>query len=492
MASVQATLSLNDPSLFREACFVNGEWIAAASGETVPVTNPANDALLGQIPDISADETHAAIDAANAALPAWRARPAKERSAIMRRWFELCMEHQEDLAQLMTAEQGKPLAEARGEVAYGASFIEWYAEECKRAYGEVIPQHMGDRRLLTVKQPVGVFAAITPWNFPMAMITRKCAPGLAVGCTCVVRPASQTPYTALALAALAERAGMPKGVFNVVTGNHFNIGGALCESKIVRKLSFTGSTPVGKILIRQCADTVKRMSMELGGHAPLIIFDDADLDKAVQGAIACKFRNAGQTCVCTNRIFVQDGIYDAFAAKFTEAVAAMKVAPGDEEGSVIGPLIEPKAMDKVRAHVEDAVAGGAKVLTGGEKHELGGLFHQPTVLGECNTSMKIASEETFGPVAPLFRFQTEEEVIKLANDSDVGLASYFYSRDLGRVFRVAEALETGLVGVNDGVIATEVAPFGGIKESGLGNEGGHHGMDEYLEVKYISLGGITG
>ncbi len=484
-------LQLNDPRLFREQCYVDGAWVDAANRKTIAVTDPATGEVVGTVPSLSTEEVRRAIEAADAALPAWRAKTAKERSAILRRWFDLVMAAQDDLAYLMTREQGKPLAESKGEVVYGASFIEWFAEEAKRVYGDVIPQTVGSRRILVLKQPVGVCAAITPWNFPIAMITRKCAPGLAAGCTIVAKPASSTPFSALALAELAERAGVPKGVFNIVTGSASGIGTELCTNKIVRKVSFTGSTEVGKILLKQCADTVKRASMELGGHAPFIVFDDADLDKAVEGAIACKFRNAGQTCVCTNRIYVQSGVFDAFAAKFAAATAKLKVGSGLESGTTVGPLIDEKAVEKVEEHVADALAKGAKVVAGGRRHARGGAFYEPTVLSGCDATMKISYEETFGPVAPLFRFETEEEVIRLANDSDVGLAGYFYARDLGRVFRVAEALEVGLLGVNDGVIATEVAPFGGVKESGLGREGSKYGIDEYLEVKYVSLGGIS-
>jgi len=483
--------SLTDPALFREACYVDGAWVGAGSGATVEVTDPATGERLGTVPRMNAEDTAKAIEAAERALPEWRAKTAKERAAIIRKWFDLIMANQEDLGYLMTREQGKPLAEAKGEVAYGASFVEWFAEEAKRAYGDVIPQTVASRRILAIKQPVGVCAAITPWNFPIAMITRKCAPGLAVGCTFVAKPASYTPYCALALAELAERAGMPKGVFNVVTGSAAEIGAELTSNKKVRKLSFTGSTDVGKQLLKQCADTVKRVSMELGGHAPFIVFDDADIDAAVQGAIACKFRNAGQTCVCTNRIYVQAGVFDEFAKKFAEATSKLKVGKGTDEGVIIGPLIESAALDKADDHVKDAVTKGAEVVIGGKRHALGGLFYEPTILANCNANMKIAREETFGPVAPLFKFETEEEVIAMANDSDVGLAGYFYARDLGRVFRVAEALEVGLLGVNDGVIATEVAPFGGVKESGLGREGSKYGIDEYLEIKYVSLGGIS-
>jgi succinate-semialdehyde dehydrogenase/glutarate-semialdehyde dehydrogenase len=484
-------IRLSDPKLFREQCYVDGAWIGADNGKTIEVTDPASGEVLGTVPSLGVEETRRAIAAAATALPAWRAKTAKERSAVLRRWYELIVEHADDLAILMTREQGKPLAEAKGEVVYGASFVEWFGEEGKRAYGDVIPQTVSSRRILALKQPVGVCAAITPWNFPIAMITRKCAPGLAVGCTMVVKPASFTPYCALALAELAERAGMPKGVFNVVTGSAKEIGGELCANKTVRKLSFTGSTDTGKLLLKQCADTVKRVSMELGGHAPFIVFDDADIDAAVAGAIACKFRNSGQTCVCTNRIYVQSGVFDSFSRKFSDAVAKLKVGPGVEKDVQVGPLIEPAAVKKARDHVADAVAHGAKIIVGGKEHALGGQFFEPTVLAPCNANMKIAHEETFGPVAPLFRFETEDEVIRLANDSDVGLAGYFYARDLGRVFRVAEALEVGLLGVNDGVIANEVAPFGGVKESGMGREGSKYGIDEYLEIKYVSLGGIS-
>jgi succinate-semialdehyde dehydrogenase / glutarate-semialdehyde dehydrogenase len=485
-----ARIRLNDPRLFRERCYVGGEWIDAANRKTVAVHDPATGEVVGTVPSLGVEETRRAIQAAEAALPAWRAKTAKERSAVLRRWFELTMAAQDDLAYLMTREQGKPLAESKGEVAYGASFLEWFAEEAKRVYGDVIPQTVGTRRVLVLKQPVGVCAAITPWNFPNAMITRKVGPALAAGCTIVVKPASATPFSALAMAELAERAGVPKGVFNVVTGSASVIGTELCTNKTVRKVSFTGSTAVGKILLKQCADTVKRVSMELGGHAPFIVFDDADLDRAVEGAIACKFRNAGQTCVCTNRIYVQAGVFDAFAERYAAATAKLKVGAGLESGTTVGPLIDEAAVEKVEEHVEDAVAKGAKVVAGGRRHARGGLFYEPTVLAGCDASMKIAHEETFGPVAPLFRFETEEEVVRLANDSDVGLAGYFYARDLARVFRVAEALEVGLVGVNDGVISIAEAPFGGVKESGMGREGSRYGIDEYLELKYVSLGGI--
>ena len=483
-------VALKDPRLLREQCYIDGGWVDAEDGGRLEVTDPATGRVIGSVPRMGATETRRAIDAAARALPGWRAMTAKERSAILRRWFELILENAEDLAYLMTREQGKPLAESRGEIVYGASFVEWFAEEAKRVYGDTIPQTVRSRRILVLKQPVGVCAAITPWNFPNAMITRKCAPGLAVGCTFVVKPASYTPFSALALAELAERAGMPKGVLNIVTGPAGVIGDELCASKTVRKLSFTGSTEVGKLLLRKCADTVKRVSMELGGHAPFIVFDDADIDAAVAGAVACKFRNAGQTCVCTNRIYVQSGVFDAFAERLAEAVSRLRVGPGTAADTEIGPLIEEAAVAKVEEHLRDAVAKGATVMVGGKRHELGGLFFEPTVIANCNVEMKITHEETFGPVAPLYRFETEEEAVRLANDSDVGLAGYFYARDLGRVFRVAEALEVGLVGVNDGVISTEVAPFGGVKESGLGREGSKYGIDEYLEIKYVSLGGI--
>ena len=481
---------LRDPSLFREQAYVGGKWIGADSGKTIEVTDPATGERLGSIPDLGEAETRRAIEAADTAFRAWRQKTGKERSQILRKWFDLLMANQEDLSIIMTREQGKSLAESRGEIAYGASFLEWFAEEAKRIYGDIIPQTVASRRVMVFKQPIGVCGMITPWNFPNAMITRKSAPGLAVGCTVVVKPATFTPFSALALGELAERAGIPPGVFNVITGGARAIAGELTSNKTVRKLSFTGSTEVGKILLKQCADTVKKVSMELGGHAPFIVFDDADIDAAVQGAMLCKFRNSGQTCVCTNRIYVQAGVYDEFAQKFSKAAAALKVGNGMDAGTEMGPLIEPSAVDKAEDHIKDAVAHGASIMTGGERHQLGGLFFEPTVLSACNMDMKIAREETFGPVAPLFRFETEDEVVKMANDSDVGLAGYFYARDLGRVFRVAEALEVGLLGVNDGVIATEVAPFGGVKESGLGREGSKYGVDDYLELKYVSLGGI--
>jgi succinate-semialdehyde dehydrogenase/glutarate-semialdehyde dehydrogenase len=490
MLNQAAPLPLKDPSLFRQACLVDGKWIEADSGRTIPVPNPATGEIIGTVPALGAAETRRAIEAANRAYPAWRALTAKERSAVLRRLFDLMMANADDLALLMTSEQGKPLAEAKGEVVYAASFVEWFAEEGKRAYGDMIPTNQKGRRILVMKEPVGVFAAITPWNFPAAMITRKCAPGLAVGCTGVVRPASQTPFTALAIGVLAERAGMPPGVLNIITGPSSETGKELTSNPIVRKLSFTGSTEVGKVLIAQCAGTVKKVSMELGGNAPFIVFDDADLDAAVAGAIASKFRNTGQTCVCANRILVQQGVYDAFAEKLAAAAKAMKVGPGTEPGVVQGPLINAAAVAKVEEHIEDAVKGGAKILAGGRRHALGGNFFEPTVLAEVPAGAKIFHEETFGPVAPLFRFKTEEEAIRLANDTPFGLAAYFYARDVGRMFRVSEALEYGIVGANEGVISTEIAPFGGFKESGLGREGSKYGIEEYLEVKYVALGGI--
>ena len=481
---------LADPKLFREACYVDGAWVTGE--ESLAVGDPATGETIGSVPKLGAEETRRAIAAAEAALPGWRAKTAKERGAILRRWYELMMAAQDDLGLIMTREQGKPLAEAKGEIAYAASFVEWFAEEGKRVYGDTIPSPFPGARILVIKQPVGVCAAITPWNFPAAMITRKVAPGLAAGCTFVVKPASLTPFSALALAELADRAGLPKGVLNVVTGGSKEIGGELTANPTVRKLSFTGSTATGKVLLKQCADTVKKTSMELGGHAPFIVFDDADVDAAVKGAIACKFRNAGQTCVCTNRIYVQSGVFDAFAEKFAAAAKALKVGNGTGQGVEVGPLIEASAVDKVEEHVEDATAKGATVILGGKRHELGGLFFEPTVLANCNAEMKIAHEETFGPVAPLFRFETEEEVIGLANDIEVGLSGYFFARDIGRIFRVAEAMEVGMVGVNTGLISTEVAPFGGVKESGMGREGSKYGIDEYVEVKYVCLGGIGG
>jgi len=454
------------------------------------VRNPATGSVLGTVPKLGAEETRRAIDAAERAWPAWRAKTAKERSTILRKWFDLMMANQEDLAQILTAEQGKPLAESRGEIAYGASFIEWFAEEGKRAYGDTIPSPWADKRVLVLKQPIGVCALITPWNFPNAMITRKAGPALAAGCTVVIKPAGQTPYSALAMAELGERAGIPKGVLNILTGDSKAIGAELCASPKVRKLSFTGSTETGRILMKQCADTIKKLSLELGGNAPFIVFDDADLDAAVEGALASKYRNAGQTCVCANRLYVQDGVYDAFAAKLTEKVKGFKVGPGTEPGVVIGPLIDENGVKKVEAHVADALSKGAKTVLGGSRHSLGGLFFQPTVLTGVTPDMLVSHEETFGPVAPLIRFKTEADAIRLANDTEFGLSGYFYSRDVGRIFRVAEQMETGIVGANVGIISTEIAPFGGVKQSGLGREGSKYGLEEYMEIKYILVGGI--
>ena len=481
---------LSDPGLFRQQGYVDGAWIDADSGETIEVTNPATGETLGQVPKMGAAETRRAIEAAEAAWPAWRAKTAKERAQILRRWFDLMMEHQEDLAILMTMEQGKPLTESRGEIAYGASFVEWFAEEAKRIYGDVIPGHQPDKRIVVLKQPVGVVAAITPWNFPNAMITRKAAPALAAGCPIVLKPASQTPFSALALAELGERAGLPTGIFSIVTGSAREIGGEMTGNPIVRKVTFTGSTEVGKLLMQQSAETVKKVSMELGGNAPFLVFDDADLDAAVEGAMMSKFRNTGQTCVCANRIYVQDSVYDAFAAKLAEKVRGLKVGYGLEEGVSQGPLIDMAAIEKVEEHVADATGKGARVAAGGQRHDLGGTFFQPTLLTEVTTDMKVTKEETFGPVAPLFRFTTEEEGIALANDTEFGLASYFYARDMSRIWRVGEGLESGIVGINTGIISTEVAPFGGVKESGVGREGSKYGIDDYLEIKYLCIGGV--
>ena len=481
---------LSDPGLFRQQGYVDGAWIDADSGETVEVTNPATGETLGQVPKMGAAETRRAIEAAEAAWPVWRAKTAKERAQILRRWFDLMMEHQEDLAILMTMEQGKPLTESRGEIAYGASFVEWFAEEAKRIYGDVIPGHQPDKRIVVLKQPVGVVAAITPWNFPNAMITRKAAPALAAGCPIVLKPASQTPFSALALAELGERAGLPTGIFSIVTGSAREIGGEMTGNPIVRKVTFTGSTEVGKLLMQQSAETVKKVSMELGGNAPFLVFDDADLDAAVEGAMMSKFRNTGQTCVCANRIYVQDSVYDAFAAKLAEKVRGLKVGYGLEEGVSQGPLIDMAAIEKVEEHVADATGKGARVAAGGQRHDLGGTFFQPTLLTEVTTDMKVTKEETFGPVAPLFRFTTEEEGIALANDTEFGLASYFYARDMRRIWRVGEGLESGIVGINTGIISTEVAPFGGVKESGVGREGSKYGIDDYLEIKYLCIGGV--
>ena len=491
LQKVKPGVQLKDMSLFRQQDYIDGAWVDADDGATLPVHNPANSQLIGTVPKMGVAETRRAIEAANAAWPAWRAKTAKERAVLLRKWFDLMMANQEDLAVMMTVEQGKPLTESRGEIAYGASFIEWFAEEAKRVYGETIPAPVGDRRIVVIKQPVGVCAAVTPWNFPNAMITRKAGPALAAGCTMVIKPASQTPYSALALCELAERAGIPKGVLSVVTGTSGPIGKELTTNPIVRKFTFTGSTEVGKLLMTQCASTVKKVSLELGGNAPFVVFDDADLDSAVEGAMASKYRNTGQTCVCANRLLVQDGVYDAFAKKLADRVGAMKVGYGLEEGVVQGPLIDMKAVEKVEEHISDALAKGARVVTGGRRHEKGGQFFQPTVLADVTPAMKITREETFGPVAPLYRFKTEKELLDLANDTEYGLAAYFYSRDIGRVWRVAEGIEAGIIGINVGIISTEVAPFGGYKESGIGREGSHHGMDEFLEVKYLCMGDIN-
>ncbi|MGI2000479.1 NADP-dependent succinate-semialdehyde dehydrogenase [Shewanella frigidimarina] len=478
---------LNDPSLLHEQCYIDGLWVGANSDETVAIANPATQEIIGNVPVMGKTETEAAITAANNALPAWRALTAKERSQKLRRWFELMHENAEDLALMMTTEQGKPLAESRGEVTYAASFIEWFAEEAKRIYGDTIPGHQADKRLTVIKQPVGVTAAITPWNFPAAMITRKAGPALAAGCTMVVKPAPQTPFTALALAELAHRAGIPAGVFSVITGDAIAIGNALCESPIVRKLSFTGSTAVGIKLMEQCAPTLKKLSLELGGNAPFIVFNDADIDAAVDGAMIAKYRNAGQTCVCANRIYVQAGVYEQFTQKFAAAVAKLNVGNGVDDGVTTGPLINADAVTKVQRHLADAVAKGASIVTGGKAHSLGGFFFEPTILRDVDKSMLVAKEETFGPLAPLFKFDSVDDVIKQANDTEFGLAAYFYGRDISLVYKVAEALEYGMVGVNTGLISTEVAPFGGIKSSGLGREGSKFGIDEYLEMKYICM-----
>jgi succinate-semialdehyde dehydrogenase/glutarate-semialdehyde dehydrogenase len=484
-------MKLSDPKLLRSQCYVDGQWLDAADGRTTAVTNPANGASLGTVPQLDAAATRRAIEAAAAAFPAWAAQTARQRAVILRRWFELMMANQNDLAQLMTAEQGKPLAEAAGEIAYAASFVEWFAEEARRVYGEIIPGHQQDKRILVLRQPVGVVAAITPWNFPAAMITRKAAPALAAGCTFIVKPAGQTPLSALAMAELAARAGVPPGVFNVITGGAREIGAELTSNPIVRKLTFTGSTEVGRVLMAQCAPTLKKLSMELGGNAPFIVFADADLDAAVQGALASKYRNTGQTCVCANRLLVQDEIYDDFAARLLKAVSALKVGDGLKGPTDLGPLIDAAALAKVQEHVADARSKGARVILGGKPHALGGTFYEPTIVTGATTAMQFAREETFGPVAPLFRFRTEAEAIRMANDTEFGLASYLYTRDLARAWRCAEALEYGIVGLNTGLISTEVAPFGGVKQSGFGREGSHHGILDYTELKYLCIAGIT-
>jgi succinate-semialdehyde dehydrogenase/glutarate-semialdehyde dehydrogenase len=482
---------LKDPTLLRELCFIDGRWNAADSGATLDVKNPATLAKLGSIPNMGAPETRRAVAAAAAALPAWKARTAKERAVILRRWFDLMIENQDDLATLMTAEQGKPLAESKTEILYAASFIEWFGEEAKRLYGDIIPGHQADKRIMVLRQPVGVVAAITPWNFPSAMITRKAGPALAAGCTLVCKPATQTPYSALALADLAHRAGVPKGVFNMITGSATAIGGEMTGNPVVRKLTFTGSTEVGKKLITQCAGTVKKLSLELGGNAPFIVFDDADLEAAVQGAMASKYRNTGQTCVCANRFLIQAGVYDEFADRLKSAVALLRVGDGLEGVTDQGPLIDAKAVAKVEEHIADALANGAKVAVGGKRHALGGTFFEPTILTDVTARMLVAREETFGPVAPLFKFESEAQAIAMANDTEFGLAAYLYTRDLARSWRVSEAIEYGIVGLNTGIISTEVAPFGGVKESGMGREGSKYGILDYTEIKYVCVGGVS-
>ncbi len=483
-------MKLNDGKLFRQQNYVDGAWCDADGGGVIEVDNPATGEIIGTVPRMGGAETRRAIEAANRALGPWRAMTAGERAKILRRWFNLMHEHVDDLALIMTLEQGKPLAESKGEIAYAASFIEWFAEEGKRLYGDTIPAHQADKRIIVLKEPIGVCCAITPWNFPAAMITRKVGPALAAGCTMVVKPASQTPFSALALAELAERAGLPAGVMSVMGGASSEIGSEMTANPIVRKLTFTGSTEVGKVLMKQCAETVKKATMELGGNAPFIVFDDADLDAAVEGAMASKYRNAGQTCVCANRLLVQDSVYDAFLDKLATAVAAMKVGNGMEKGVVLGPLIDQNAVAKTEEHIADAVAKGGRVVVGGARHELGGNFFQPTIVADVTADMAVAKEETFGPMAPIFRFKDEAEAIAMANDTEFGLASYFYARDIGRIWRVAEGVEYGIVGINTGLISTEVAPFGGMKESGLGREGSKYGIDDYVELKYLCIGGV--
>ncbi len=485
-------MKISNKQLFRQQAYINGEWTNANNGETYIITNPFDHSEIAQVPNMGAAETEKAIEAANAAFPIWKAKTAGERSIILRRWYELQMEHLEDLAFILTTEQGKPINEARGEIRYGASFVEWFAEEGKRAYGDVIPGHGHDKRIVTIKQPIGVVAAITPWNFPNAMITRKVAPALAAGCTVIIKPAEDTPLSALALAALAAQAGFPAGVLNIVTTkNPASVGNMLTASPIVRKLSFTGSTPVGKLLMRQCADTVKKVSLELGGNAPFIVFDDADIDEAVKGAIASKYRNAGQTCVCANRIYAQSSIYEEFVSKLAKAVEAQQVGSGLNDTVTIGPLINEKALEKVEYLVADALKDGANVVTGGKRHELGGTFYEPTILSNVNAEMRISQEEIFGPIAPVYRFETDEEVIASANNTPYGLAAYFYGQNINRVWKVAEALEYGMVGINTGMISTPVAPFGGIKQSGIGREGSKYGLEEFMEIKYLCFGGVA-
>ncbi|NWB29133.1 NADP-dependent succinate-semialdehyde dehydrogenase [Pseudomonas gingeri] len=483
-------MNLQDSSLFRQQAYIAGAWSDADNGQQIKVNNPATGEILGAVPKMGAAETRRAIAAAEKALPAWRARTAKDRSTVLRRWFELIMANQEDLARLMTLEQGKPLAEARGEIAYAASFIEWFAEEGKRVYGDIIPGHQPDKRLLVIKQPIGVTAAITPWNFPCAMITRKVGPALAAGCTMVIKPASQTPFSALALAELATRAGIPEGVLSVVTGSAVQIGAELTGNPIVRKLSFTGSTEIGRQLMAECARDIKKVSLELGGNSPFIVFEDADLDAAVEGALMSKYRNAGQTCVCANRLYIHDSVYDEFTDKLKAAVARLRLGNGLDEGTTTGPLIDASAVLKVQEHIADAVGKGARVVAGGQPHALGGTYFEPTILVDVPRDALVAREETFGPLAPLFRFSDEADVVAQANDTEFGLAAYFFARDLSRVFRVAEALEYGIIGINTGIISTETAPFGGMKSSGLGREGSKYGIEDYLEIKYMCLGGI--
>jgi succinate-semialdehyde dehydrogenase/glutarate-semialdehyde dehydrogenase len=482
-------MQLQDPSLLKNKAYLNGEWVDAANGACFEVTNPANGEVINRVPDLGVEETRQAIEMSDSAWKGWRALTAKQRSQVLRKWFDLVMQNQQDLARILSWEQGKPLAESMGEIAYGASFIEWFAEEAKRVYGDVIPQPLPDRRILVLKQPIGVVCAITPWNFPNAMITRKAAPALAAGCPVILKPAAETPLSALALAELADRAGIPGGIFNVITTHEAaEVGAEMTTNALVRKLSFTGSTAVGKLLMKQCAGSVKKVALELGGNAPFLVFDDADIDAAIEGAMASKYRNSGQTCVCANRLIVQDTIYDEFATKLAKAVEALQVGEATEEGVQQGPLISEAAVQKVESHIRDAVEKGASIATGGQRHERGGTFFQPTVLLNVDNSMKVAVEETFGPVAPIFRFSTEQEALDLANDTEYGLASYFYARDVGRIWRVAEGLETGIVGINEGIISTEVAPFGGVKESGLGREGSKYGIDEFLEMKYVCIG----
>lgn len=476
--------------LFKQQAYIDGRWIDSPNGEVQEIFNPATGEKIGTVPMLGTEETRQAINSAETAQKEWAGRTAQERSSILRRWFELMVAHADELAEILTLEQGKPLAEAKGEIMYAASFVEWFAEEGKRIYGDIIPSHKAGARLMVLKQPIGVVAAITPWNFPTAMITRKCAPAMAAGCPFIVKPAPDTPYSALALAVLAEEAGIPAGIFNVVTGDAVAIGGELTGNDAVRKLSFTGSTNIGKLLMRQCADTVKKVSLELGGNAPFIVFDDADLDAAVEGAIASKYRNAGQTCVCTNRFLIQDGIYDQFVEKLTAAVNDLKVGNGMESGVTQGPLINAAAIDKIEDHVADAISKGATITTGGQRHSLGGTFFEPTVISNANTEMKVAREETFGPLAPIFRFSTEEEAIAMGNDTEFGLAAYVYTKDLGRAWRAGEGLDYGMVGINEGIISTAVAPFGGIKQSGIGREGSKYGIEDYVEIKYMMMGGI--